>query len=379
MMYNTLSPLRVLSIFGTRPEAIKMAPLLRLMHDHAAFDSRICVSAQHRELLDQTLHAFDIIPDYDLNMMRQKQTPLNMMARMLPELDAVLADFAPQLVLVHGDTTTTLSAALWAGYHQIPVGHVEAGLRSFDRSAPFPEEINRVLVGHLAALHFCPTAQNARNLAQEGISQGIHITGNTVIDALKSIVRPDYRFETAGLIPLVNSGERLLIATAHRRENWGAPLAQICRALLRIAQKFKDVRILFPVHPNPMVQGTASSILSGQERIHLLAPLPVGDMHNLIARSHLVLTDSGGLQEEAPALGKPVLVLRDTTERGEAVEAGTVALAGTQEETIVRMACELLQNPEAYRRMAQAVNPYGDGQACARIVQAILGWAGGEP
>lgn len=376
MTYSPEQPLRILSIFGTRPEAIKMAPLMLLLRRQPQLDSRICVSAQHRELLDQALSAFGVIPDFDLDLMRHKQTPVGSLSRILQGLDGVLQSFTPQLVLVHGDTTTTLGAALWAGYHQIPVGHVEAGLRSFDKTAPFPEELNRLLVAPIAALHFCPTQKNADNLRREGITKGIFITGNTAIDALHTLVRPDYAFENPQLPPLLQVDARILLTTAHRRENWGEPMEQICAALLDIANNYQDVRILFPVHPNPVVHATASGILSGHERIHLLPPLSVGDMHNLIARSHLVLTDSGGLQEEAPALGKPVLVLRDKTERTEAVESGTVMMAGMQRRRIYQLASMLLSDPKAYTRMARAVNPYGDGTACSQILKAILAWRG---
>ena len=366
-----MKPIRVMTIFGTRPEAIKMAPLVLELQKRADIQSICCVTAQHREMLDAVLEIFRLTPDYDLNIMEPRQTLSTITTKCLLGMEGVLEEAKPDLVLVHGDTSTTFAGALAAFYHQIPVGHVEAGLRTWDKYSPFPEEMNRKLVGDIADLHFCPTPANRENLAREGITDGVFVTGNTVIDALKTTVRPDYQFATQALNGLDYAGKRIILVTCHRRENYGQPMANIMTALRRLADAFPDVELVYPVHLSPVVREAAGKYLSGHPRIHLIDPLSADEMHNLMARAYLVMTDSGGLQEEAPALGRPVLVLRRETERPEAVRAGTVRLAGTEEEEIFSLASELLHDERAYHAMAHAVNPYGDGQACRRIADAI--------
>ncbi len=366
-----MKPIRVMTIFGTRPEAIKMAPLVLELQKRADIQSICCVTAQHREMLDAVLEIFRLTPDYDLNIMEPRQTLSTITTKCLLGMEGVLEEAKPDLVLVHGDTSTTFAGALAAFYHQIPVGHVEAGLRTWDKYSPFPEEMNRKLVGDIADLHFCPTPANRENLAREGITDGVFVTGNTVIDALKTTVRPDYQFATQALNSLDYAGKRIILVTCHRRENYGQPMTNIMTALRRLADAFPDVELVYPVHLSPVVREAAGKYLSGHPRIHLIDPLSADEMHNLMARAYLVMTDSGGLQEEAPALGRPVLVLRRETERPEAVQAGTVRLAGTEEEEIFSLASELLSDERAYHAMAHAVNPYGDGQACRRIADAI--------
>ncbi len=366
-----MKPIRVMTIFGTRPEAIKMAPLVLELQKRADIQSICCVTAQHREMLDAVLEIFRLTPDYDLNIMEPRQTLSTITTKCLLGMEGVLEQAGPDLVLVHGDTSTTFAGALAAFYRQIPVGHVEAGLRTWDKYSPFPEEMNRKLVGDIADLHFCPTPANRENLAREGITDGVFVTGNTVIDALKTTVRPDYQFATQALNSLDYAGKRIILVTCHRRENYGQPMANIMTALRRLADAFPDVELVYPVHLSPVVREAAGKYLSGHPRIHLIDPLSADEMHNLMARAYLVMTDSGGLQEEAPALGRPVLVLRRETERPEAVQAGTVKLAGTEEEEIFSLAAELLSDERAYHAMAHAVNPYGDGQACRRIADAI--------
>ena len=366
-----MKPIRVMTIFGTRPEAIKMAPLVLELQKRADIQSICCVTAQHREMLDAVLEIFRLTPDYDLNIMEPRQTLSTITTKCLLGMEGVLEEAKPDLVLVHGDTSTTFAGALAAFYHQIPVGHVEAGLRTWDKYSPFPEEMNRKLVGDIADLHFCPTPANRENLAREGITDGVFVTGNTVIDALKTTVRPDYQFATQALNSLDYAGKRIILVTCHRRENYGQPMTNIMTALRRLADAFPDVELVYPVHLSPVVREAAGKYLSGHPRIHLIDPLSADEMHNLMARAYLVMTDSGGLQEEAPALGRPVLVLRRETERPEAVQAGTVKLAGTEEEEIFSLAAELLSDERAYHAMAHAVNPYGDGQACRRIADAI--------
>lgn len=363
--------IRVMTVFGTRPEAIKMAPLVKELQSREGIESICCVTAQHRQMLDSVLDIFRIKPDYDLNIMEPRQTLSTITTKCLLGMEEVFAQAKPDLVLVHGDTSTTFAGALAAFYHQISVGHVEAGLRTWDKYSPFPEEMNRKLVGDIADLHFAPTAANRNNLKREDIRQGVFITGNTVIDALRTTVREDYRFSTGLLNRLDYEGKKVILVTCHRRENYGEPMAHIMTALRRIADDFPDTELVYPVHLSPVVREAAEKYLSGHPRIHLIDPLDVEEMHNLMARVYLVMTDSGGLQEEAPALGKPVLVLRRETERPEAVKAGTVKLAGTEEESVYRLAAELLGDPAAYASMAHAVNPYGDGFACRRIVDAI--------
>ena len=366
-----MKPIRVMTIFGTRPEAIKMAPLVLELQSRQGIQPICCVTAQHREMLDAVLEIFRLKPDYDLNIMEPRQTLSTITTKCLLGMEGVLEEAKPDLVLVHGDTSTTFAGALAAFYRQIPVGHVEAGLRTWDKYSPFPEEMNRKLVGDIADLHFCPTPANRENLAREGITDGVFVTGNTVIDALKTTVRPDYQFATQALNSLDYAGKRIILVTCHRRENYGQPMANIMTALRRIADAFPDVELVYPVHLSPVVREAAGKYLSGHPRIHLIDPLSADEMHNLMARAYLVMTDSGGLQEEAPALGRPVLVLRRETERPEAVKAGTVKLAGTEEEEIFSLASELLHDERAYHAMAHAVNPYGDGQACRRIADAI--------
>lgn len=368
-----MSRLKVMTVFGTRPEAIKMAPLVKELEKNKYIDSIVCVTAQHREMLDQVLHMFDICPKYDLNIMKNKQTLVDITVKALKGLSDILDEVAPDVVLVHGDTTTTFAGSLASFYKKISIGHVEAGLRTYDKYFPYPEEINRRLTGVLCDLHFSPTAANKTNLINEGVAaDSIFVTGNTVIDALKTTVKQKYRFTNKVLQSLDYSGCRVITVTAHRRENLGQPLINICEALLDIANSFSDIAIVYPVHLNPAVQETARNILGKHKRIHLIDPIDVQDMHNLIARSYLIMTDSGGLQEEAPSLGKPVLVLRNETERPEAVKAGTVKIAGTDKHKILNMANTLINNTEEYNLMAKAVNPYGDGQASKRIVEALL-------
>ena len=367
-----MNPIRVMTIFGTRPEAIKMAPLVKELQSRPDIQSICCVTAQHRQMLDAVLEIFQLKPDYDLNIMEPRQTLSTITTKCLLGMEGVLEQARPDLVLVHGDTSTTFAGALAAFYKQIMVGHVEAGLRTWDKYSPFPEEMNRKLVGDIADLHFCPTAANRDNLAREGITDGVFLTGNTVIDALKTTVRADYRFSNQLLNGLDYQGKKVILVTCHRRENYGQPMTNIMTALRRVAEAFPEVELVYPVHLSPVVREAADKYLSGHDRIHLIEPLDVEEMHNLMARSYLVMTDSGGLQEEAPALGRPVLVLRRETERPEAVAAGTVKIAGTEEETIFQMAAGLLTEEQTYHAMAHAVNPYGDGQACRRIVDGIL-------
>ena len=366
-----MKPVTVMTIFGTRPEAIKMVPLALELQKRPGIRALCCVTAQHREMLDSVLEIFKLKPDYDLNIMQPRQTLSTITSKCLTGMDEVLNEAKPDLVLVHGDTSTTFAGALAAFYHQIPVGHVEAGLRTYDKWSPFPEEMNRKMVGAIADLHFCPTVANQKNLQRENITQGVFLTGNTVIDALQTTVVKDFTFAEDILNNLDYENRKVILVTCHRRENYGQPMTNIMTALRRIADAFPEVELVYPVHLSPVVQEAAHKYLDNHPRIHLIAPLAVDEMHNLMARCHLVMTDSGGLQEEAPALGKPVLVLRKETERPEAVEAGTVKLAGVEEEVIFSMASELLTNPAAYQAMAHAVNPYGDGQACRRIADAI--------
>ncbi len=366
-----MSNIKVMTIFGTRPEAIKMAPLALELANRPGIDAICCVTAQHRQMLDSVLDIFKLKPDYDLNIMEPRQTLSTITSKCLLGMDEVLEQAKPDLVLVHGDTSTTFAGALAAFYHKIPVGHVEAGLRTYDKWSPFPEEMNRKMVGSIADLHFCPTVTNRENLARENITNGVFLTGNTVIDALQTTVVQDYHFSDDILNELDYEHKKVVLVTCHRRENYGQPMTDIMTALRRVADAFPDVELVYPVHLSPVVQEAAHKYLDNHPRIHLIAPVAVDDMHNLMARCYLVMTDSGGLQEEAPALGKPVLVLRRETERPEAVTAGTVRLAGVQEDTIFAMASELLSDQTAYDKMAHAVNPYGDGQACRRIVDAI--------
>ncbi|KML26421.1 non-hydrolyzing UDP-N-acetylglucosamine 2-epimerase [Priestia aryabhattai] len=362
-------PIKVMTIFGTRPEAIKMAPLvLELKKRPEEFEAIVTVTAQHREMLDQVLSIFDIQPDYDLNIMKDRQTLMDVTTRGLQGLDDVMKKVKPDMVLVHGDTTTTFIAGLAAFYNQIQVGHVEAGLRTWNKYSPYPEEMNRQLTGVLADLHFAPTDKSAANLqAENKKEERIFVTGNTAIDALKTTVKETYEHEVLTKL----GDDRLILLTAHRRENLGEPMKNMFRAVKRIVDEHEDVQVVYPVHLNPVVRETANDILGNDPRIHLIEPLDVIDFHNFAERAHIILTDSGGVQEEAPSLGVPVLVLRDTTERPEGIEAGTLKLAGTEEETIYMLAKELLIDEDVYKQMSQASNPYGDGLASKRICDAI--------
>ena len=364
-----MKPIRVLSVFGTRPEAIKMCPLALELQKRDTFESRVCVTAQHREMLDSVLAVFGVKPDYDLDLMEPGQTPASVTAKILERIGAVLREAQPDVVLVHGDTTTAFSAALAAFYEKQHVGHVEAGLRTGDRWSPYPEELNRRLIADLAELHFAPTARNRENLAREGVTDGVFVTGNTVIDAMAYTVN-DAPFSSTALNAL-DFSRKIIAMTCHRRENYGAPMEQIFSAVASLAAAHPEITVVYPVHPSPAVRGTAERMLGNIENIRLIEPLDAADMHKLMDRSYFVMTDSGGLQEEAPALGKPVLVLRRETERPEAVAAGTVALAGTERENILRLAEALLTDADAYAAMAHAVNPYGDGSACRRIADAL--------
>lgn len=367
---NTLSrKWKVMTIFGTRPEAIKMAPLVLELEKHPEeIESIVTVTAQHRQMLDQVLATFGIQPDYDLNIMKDRQTLVDVATRGLEGLDRIMKEAKPDIVLVHGDTATTFIGSLAAFYNQIAVGHVEAGLRTWDKYSPYPEEMNRQLTGVIADLHFSPTEKSAQNLLNEGkLEERIVVTGNTAIDALHTTVKDSYHhpiFDTIG-------NDRLVLLTAHRRENLGEPMRNMFRAINRLLEKHDDIQVVYPVHMNPAVREVADELLSDNQRVHLIEPLEVLDFHNFAARSHIILTDSGGIQEEAPSLGKPVIVLRDTTERPEGIEAGTLKLAGTDEEVIFKLADELLSDQEAYNKMAKASNPYGDGHASERIVDAL--------
>lgn len=382
MMGGGISGMRYLLVFGTRPEAIKMAPLVRALSDaasHVDIDVRVYVTAQHREMLDHVLQLFEIEPDVDLNLMRPGQDLTDITAHVLTSMRSVLRDMRPDRVLVHGDTTTTFAASLAAYYERIRVGHVEAGLRTGNIYAPWPEEMNRKLTGAIADAHFAPTASARDNLLREGVSeQNIFVTGNTVIDALLDVahrIREDEQLadELASRFPFLRSDRRLILVTGHRRENFGEPFERLCRALATLASR-DDVQIVYPVHLNPNVQEPVRRILGGlsSDAVSLIDPVDYVEFVYLMTRAHIIITDSGGVQEEAPSLGKPVLVMRETTERPEAVAAGTVRLVGTDEERIVAEATQLLEDEEHYRRMSEARNPYGDGQAAARIVNALL-------
>lgn len=370
-----MAKLKVLTVFGTRPEAIKMAPVVRELRKHPGqITSLVAVTAQHRDMLDQVLHLFEIVPDYDLDIMSQGQTLVDITCRAMRGLQEVMEKEKPDLVLVHGDTTTTLAGALTAFYQQIPVGHVEAGLRTRQKYSPFPEELNRTLTGSLTEWHFAPTSTAQKNLLDEGIlPQNIFVTGNTVIDALQETVHTKYLFADRALNELQSTQKKVILVTTHRRENLGEPMRQVYQALKRLLEEFgNELELVFPVHKNPRVRKIVKEELGSLEGIHLIEPLNYEPFANLMALSYLVVTDSGGIQEEAPALGKPVLVLRDTTERPEAVKAGTVQLVGTEYQAVYESLRELVLNPDAYNAMAGACNPYGDGKAAERIVQTIL-------
>ncbi len=361
---------KVLSIFGTRPEAIKMAPVVKELEQREDIDSVVCVSAQHRDMLDQVLEVFKITPDYDLNIMKPGQTLTHITAEVLKGFEDVVTKEKPDLVLVHGDTTTAMAASLAAFYQQVEVGHVEAGLRTYDKYSPFPEEMNRQIIDCIADYLFAPTELSKANLEKHlNKDQRIVVTGNTAIDALKTTVREDYEDNNLKWA----QGSRLILVTAHRRENLGEPMRRIFRAIKRLTDDFYDVKVIYPVHLNPKVQEVANEILGDNDKIRLIKPLDVLDFHNFMERAYIIMSDSGGIQEEAPSLGKPVLVLRNTTERPEGIEAGTLKLVGTNEDEIYNEASTLLKNDVSYKRMSEAKNPYGDGTASKRIVDTILG------
>ena len=363
--------IKILSVFGTRPEAIKMCPLVKELQKDDRIESIVCLTGQHREMLDQVMEVFGTVPDYRLNIMRPSQTLTTITTDILNKMEEVLKKTSPNVVLVHGDTSTSFAAALASFYQKIPVGHVEAGLRTYHRYSPFPEEMNRNLTGRLSTYHFAPTVRNAENLKQEGITEHVYITGNTVIDAFQTTVQEGYQFKAPGLQSFAPKQQRTILMTAHRRENLGKPLEEICRAVHRLVDDFPDVEVVYPVHLNPAVRETVFGSLGGVDRVHLIDPIDVEDMHNLMARSYLVMTDSGGLQEEAPACGVPVVVLRTETDRPEAVEAGTVKVVGVDANDIYENACTLLTQSDRYAEMAHAVNPYGDGHASERIVRHL--------
>lgn len=368
-----MEKLKVMTVFGTRPEAIEMAPLVKVLEQREEIESVVCVTAQHRQMLDQVMDIFNIRADFDLDIMKSGQTLSDITARVMKGIEETIKAARPDIVLVHGDTTTTFAGALASFYCQTKIGHVEAGLRTYDKYSPFPEEMNRCLTTYLADLYFAPTINNENNLLKENVNPSdIYVTGNTVIDAIKHTVQPNYVFHDDTLKQIDFDNKRVILVTAHRRENLGEPLQNICRAILNAANAAEDVEVVYPVHLNPLVRNTANEILGNHSRIHLIDPLDVTELHNLMDRCYMVMTDSGGLQEEAPSLGKPVLVLRNETERPEAVTAGTVKIAGVDENHITDLAKTLLFDKTEYEKMSKAVNPYGDGLASERIADAIL-------
>lgn len=357
-----------MTVFGTRPEAIKMAPLVKELKTRKNIETIVCVTAQHRQMLDQVLKVFDIVPDYDLDIMKQGQTLSQITSRVLLGIEEVIKIAKPDIILVHGDTSTTYAGALAAFYNQVKIGHVEAGLRTYNKYSPFPEEMNRQMVGVMAAYHFAPTTQSAKNLLNEGKNETtIYVTGNTAIDALKTTVDESYTHPIFDWI----GDSKMILLTAHRRENLGEPMKNMFRAIKRIVDEHEDIKVVYPIHMNPIVRDTANEIFGDDDKIKLIEPLEVLDFHNFIARSYIILTDSGGIQEEAPSLGKPVLVLRDTTERPEGIAAGTLKLAGTNEENIYALIKELLSDDAVYSSMSKASNPYGDGSASRRIADIL--------
>lgn len=362
--------IKVMSIFGTRPEAIKMAPLVKELERRKEIESIVCVTAQHREMLDQVLNTFDIKPDYDLNIMKQGQSLADVTTRALVGLEEVIKEVKPDIVLVHGDTTTTFAGALAAFYNQVAIGHVEAGLRTYDKYSPYPEEMNRQMVDRLSDMYFAPTEISKDNLLKENIDESkIYITGNTAIDAMSTTVDENY---THPELDWINAGERMILLTAHRRENLGEPMRHIFRAIKRVVDEFSDVKVIYPIHMNPRVREVANEVFGDADRVKLIEPLEVFDFHNFQNKSYIILTDSGGIQEEAPSLGKTVLVLRDTTERPEGIKAGTLKLVGTDEDVIYEETKKLLLDKKEYEKMSKASNPYGDGHASERIVDAII-------
>ena len=364
-----MEKIKVMTIFGTRPEAIKMAPLVKELKSREEIECTVCVTAQHRQMLDQVLEAFNIVPEYDLNIMSEGQTLSDITSRALKGLENVIKEIKPDIILVHGDTTTTFAGALAAFYNQVDIGHVEAGLRTWNKYSPYPEEMNRQMVGVMADMHFAPTENSKKSLLNEGKSpENIYVTWNTAIDALETTVKENYEHPIFDWI----ENDRMILLTAHRRENLGEPMRHMFKAIKRVVDEHDDIKVVYPVHLNPKVKAVADEILGNNERIKLIEPLEVIDFHNFINKSYIILTDSGGIQEEAPSLGKPVLVLRDTTERPEGIDAGTLKLAGTDEKTIYELTTELLDNKETYEKMSKASNPYGDGNASKRIVNEII-------
>ena len=364
--------MKVMSVFGTRPEAIKMCPLVKVLEATEGIESVVCLTGQHKEMLQQVIDIFGTKVKYNLNIMKPRQTLTTITSSILEKIEPVLIEEKPDIVLVHGDTTTSFVVALAAFYQQIPVGHVEAGLRTYDKYSPFPEEMNRCLTGRIAELHFAPTENNKNNLLREGINKNNFVTGNTVIDAFQTTVKEDYKFKEKALENVDLKNKKCILMTAHRRENFGEPMLRMFHAIRRIIEKYDDVKMVYPVHLNPLVVDAANKVFGDCDRIKLIKPLEVVEFHNLLSNSYLILTDSGGIQEEAPSLGKPVIVLRDTTERPEGIEAGTLKLAGTEEETIFQLVDELLSDEKEYQRMSKASNPYGDGHASERIADAII-------
>ena len=373
-MVNDMNKKKIMLVFGTRPEAIKMCPLVKKLEETEGIESVVCLTGQHREMLQQVIDIFGTKVKYNLDIMKPRQTLTTITSSILEKIEPVLIEEKPDIVLVHGDTTTSFVVALAAFYQQIPVGHVEAGLRTYDKYSPFPEEMNRNLTGKIADLHFAPTENNRKNLEREAITKNVFVTGNTVIDAFQTTVKPDYQYKDETLRKLDFTGKRCVLMTAHRRENLGQPLENICNAVKRLAEKYEDLVFVYPVHLNPAVRDTAERILGDVQNVYLIPPVDVEDMHNIMDRSFLVMTDSGGLQEEAPSCGVPVLVLRTETERPEAVEAGTVKVVGVDEDVIFNEAVNLIDNPSEYEKMAHAANPYGDGHASERIINALVNW-----
>lgn len=364
-----MKKVKVMTVFGTRPEAIKMAPLVKELESRNEVESIVCVTAQHRQMLDQVLNTFNINPNYDLNIMKQGQTLVDITTRALQSLDKVIKEVKPDIVLVHGDTTTTLAGSFAAFYNQVAVGHVEAGLRTYDKYSPYPEEVNRQVTGVIADMHFAPTENSKKNLLKEGKKEEtIYVTGNTAIDALKTTVKENYSNEV-----IENLGNnKMILLTAHRRENLGQNMKGMFKAIKRIVDEFEDIQVVYPIHLNPLVRDVANEIFGDSGKVHLIEPLEVLDFHNFLNKAYIIMTDSGGIQEEAPSLGKPVLVLRDTTERPEGIDAGTLKLVGVEEETIYNMTKELLTNESMYESMSKASNPYGDGNSSKYIVDAII-------
>lgn len=359
---------KIMVVFGTRPEAIKMCPLVKELKRRSEFNTVVCVTGQHRQMLDQVINAFEVVPDYDLSVMKDKQTLFDVTVNILDKMRVILEEVKPDVVLVHGDTSTTFVTSLACFYMQIPVGHVEAGLRTYNIYSPFPEEFNRQATGIIATFNFAPTEVSKENLLKEGKKpESVYVTGNTAIDALKTTIRKDYHHELFDWL----GKDKLIMLTAHRRENLGEPLRNMFRAIKRIVDEHEDIRVIYPIHMNPLVREAAAEVFENQHRINIIEPLEVIDFHNFLNRSYMILTDSGGVQEEAPSLGKPVLVMRDTTERPEGIAAGTLKLVGTEEETIYSTFKELLNNKEEYEKMSRASNPYGDGTACKQIVDIL--------